>query len=359
MRRRREFGRWRARVRGECHAKRILACLGIGGFVLLGATSTRAYGRAVSDEAPPERGIALGLFSAEAHFSYRGLIDEIAGTGASHLSVTWVWWQDDVRATVIRPVPGSSATDEQIVDAMTYARARGLAVTAFPIVRLLRRGHDEWRGRIRPVREDDWWASYQAFMLHAAGLAVQAKAQRLAVGSELLSREGMRERWVETIDRVRLRAPDLELLYSANWDHYDKVSFWDHVDVVGLTAYWEVGAANLDASEFALGWAWRGPKAQVVAFARRLGRSLVLTEVGYPSLDGGACWPWDETRQAAVDLEEQRRAYSAFVRAWSGTPELQGAYFWNWFGFGGPLDGGYSPRHKPAQAVIERWYRTK
>ncbi|MBK8013500.1 MAG: hypothetical protein IPK13_19360 [Deltaproteobacteria bacterium] len=327
----------------------VVSVVSMGMLALAGAAPVPA-------QPPPERGIALGLFSADPHFSYRPLIDEIAATGASHVSVAWVWWQDDVAATLIRPVAGASATDDQVLDAMQYARRRGLTVTAFPIVRLLRRGPEEWRGRIRPACEDDWWATYQAFILRAAELAAHAKAERLAIGSELLSRESMRERWVETIDRVRLQAPDLSLLYSANWDHYDKVSFWDHVDIVGLTAYWEVGGANLDASEAALAWAWRGPKAQIVAFGRRLGRGIVLTEVGYPSLDGGACWPWDETRQAPVDLEEQRRAYAAFVRVWSGTPELQGVYFWNWFGFGGKLDGGYTPRNKPAQAVIERWF---
>jgi hypothetical protein len=125
-----------------------------------------------------------------------------------------------------------------------------------------------------------------------------------------------------------------------------------------VTGYWEL-TADLDASTAALTAAWTAPKGELVRWAEGLDRPVVLTEVGYPSLDGGAAWPWDETRTAPVDLEEQTRAYRAFVAAWSGEQRLQGVYFWNWFGFGGPRDGNYTPRGKPAAEVIRRWYRPR
>lgn len=305
---------------------------------------------------PPERGVGLGLFSADPSYRYRMLVDEVASTGATHISVVWVWWQQNLRANEIGPVAGWSATDEQVQDTLTYAKSKGLHVTAFPIVRLKTSAPSEWRGKIAPEREDDWWSSYMAFILHSAELAKGAGAHRLAVGSELLSREGMRARWMELIDRVRLAAPELELLYSSNWDHYEPVSFWDLVDVVGMTAYWELTRdMNPSVSELVLSWQTIRPK--VEAFSKRLGRPVIFTEVGYPSLDGGAAWPWDETRKAPVDLDEQRRAYEAFVRAWGGAEVLAGVYWWNWFGFGGAEDTNYTPRGKPAAEVIRRWYQ--
>jgi hypothetical protein len=144
-------------------------------------------------------------------------------------------------------------------------------------------------------------------------------------------------------------------MYSANWDHYEQVSFWDAVDVVGLTAYWEL-TKDLDAQEAALREGWSAWKRPLERWASALGRRVVFTEIGYPSLDGGAVWPWDETRKAPVDLEEQARAYRAFVDVWSGAPVLAGVFFWNWVGVGGAADTGYTPRHKPAQAVVEAWY---
>lgn len=305
---------------------------------------------------PPERGMALGLFASDPQWDYGALIDEIVDTGATHLSVVWVWWQADKAATRIGPEAGRSATDAQVVKTIQQAKSAGLHVTAFPIVRLLNGGRSDWRGKIAPTDEDAWWESYGAFILHGALLAKAGQADRFSVGSELLSREHQRDRWIDLIERVRLRAADLELMYSANWDHYRPVRFWDAVDVIGVTGYWEL-TSDLDASAEALAAAWEGPKGELSTWARGLHRPVVLTEVGYPSLDGGAAWPWDETRTAAVDLEEQTRAYRAFVAAWSGAEHLQGVYFWNWFGFGGPEDGNYTPRGKPAAEVVRQWYR--
>lgn len=305
---------------------------------------------------PAERGVALGLFASDPSWDYGALVDEIVETGATHLSVVWVWWQDEASSTRIGPQPGRSATDIQIARTIAHAKAAGLHVTAFPIVRLLNGSRTDWRGKIAPVDEDAWWESYRAFILHGALVAKSGGADRYSVGSELLSREGQRARWIDLIERVRLRAGDLEIMYSANWDHYRPVSFWDAVDVVGVTGYWEL-TDDLEASADALTRAWAVPRAELRAWSSALGRPLVLTEVGYPSLDGGAAWPWDETRRAPVDLEEQRRAYRAFVAAWSGVDTLQGVYFWNWFGFGGPKDGNYTPRGKPAADVIRRWYQ--
>lgn len=302
-----------------------------------------------------EKGMGLGLFSQEASFSYDELLEEVAALGTTHVALTWVWWQKDIRATEIREVPGWSATRAQVEASIAKARALGLHVTLFPIVRLIEAQRHEWRGRIEPSDEDAWWASYEAFVLETARIARAAGADRFSVGSELLSRERARGRWLRIIDLVRLSAPELELMYSANWDHYEYVSFWDAVDVVGLTAYWEL-TRELDADEAALRAGWRGWKEPLERWARAIGRRVVFTEIGYPSLDGGAVWPWDETRKAAVDQEEQRRAYQAFVDVWRDAEILQGVYFWNWFGFGGPEDSGYSPRKKPAARVVEAWY---
>lgn len=305
---------------------------------------------------PRERGLALGLFASDPLMSYRGLLEEIRAQGATHVLLAWTWWQDDVRAVRIGPRPRFSPSDAQVVEAVREARALGMRVTALPIVRPFKTERGEWRGTLQPLSEELWWAEYEAFILHAARLAEEGGAERFSVGSELVSREGMRARWVALIDKVRAERPGLELLYSANWDHYRQVSFWDRVDVVGLTAYFELTHSE-HPSVAELVAAWKPVREQLEAFALSLERRVVITEVGYPSLDGGTRYPWDETRQAPIDLEEQRVAYEATARAWAATPFLGGIYFWNWFGAGGPTDGSYTPRHKPAAAVLRAWYR--
>jgi hypothetical protein len=302
-----------------------------------------------------ERGVALGLFSEDPSFDYRPLLAELKEHGATHVSIVWVWWQDDLHATEIRPLERWSAPDAQVLSTMREARELGLWVTAFPILRLARAARDEWRGRVAPDDEDRWWASYQAFMLDAAKLALGAGAERLAIGSELVSREAMRMRWLQLIDAVRLEAPALELMYSANWDHFEPVSFWDQVDTIGLSAYFELGQRpGASVAELEAGWA--PVRERLEAWSARIDRPLVITEIGCPSRRGGALHPWDDERDAPIDLEEQRRAYLAFVHSWAGAPRLAGVYFWNWFGPGGETDPGYTPRGKPAARVLRDWY---
>ena len=320
-------------------------------------TSTKANARPTAS-APKERGIALGLFSEDPHYRYKMLLEEIKNVGASHVSLVYVWWQEDIRATAIERAPSWSATDQQIVQAQKDAKALGLHVTLFPILRLKKGKRDEWRGKLKPDNEEAWWASYQSFLTTAAKLGQAGGADRLSIGSELLSLESKRQRWRSLVQIIRAKWPKLELLYSANWDHYEKVSFWDLVDVIGLTGYWEL-TKDFDASKAVLKMSWKPIIKTLENWSRQRQSSVVFTEIGYPSLDGAAAWPWDQTRSAPIDLEEQRRAYEAFVESWSSSDIVQGVYWWNWFGFGGLQDGDYTPRGKPAADVIKAWYKSE
>ncbi len=238
--------------------------------------------------------------------------------------------------------------------ALAAAHAHGLRVTLFPIVTLDRTGPGAWRGTIAPSDVGTWWTSYERFIVHYARLAQAGGAAALLVGSELGSTETWRERWYHLISRVE-RTFDGALLYSANWDHFEHVSFWDRLDAIGVTGYFEL-TTSATASEDALTRAWTKPRAALLAAARAHDLPLWITEIGYPSIDGAAAAPWDYTRDAAVDLEEQRRAFAALVRAWSDQPGLAGMFVWEWSGAGGAADKGYTPRGKPAACVLEAWF---
>ena len=59
---------------------------------------------------------------------------------------------------------------------------------------------------------------------------------------------------------------------------------------------------------------------------------------------------------ALVDLDAQRQLYRGLCNAFAETPSVSGFYVWNWFGFGGPRDGGFTPRGKPAAAELENCF---
>ncbi|MDP2341151.1 MAG: hypothetical protein Q8O67_09345 [Deltaproteobacteria bacterium] len=315
-------------------------------------TTTTAPARA----AAVQRGVALGLFASDPGYDYGVLLDEIARTGATDVLIAVVWGQariDSARVHRSAAASTTSADDATILRTLLQARALGLRATLFPIVRLEEHKRDEWRGRLAPkAGVDAWFSSYRDFLLLMADLATHGGAAGLSVGSELLSLERHEGHWRSLIADVRARFAG-SLLYSANWDHYQPIRFWDAVDVVGITAYFELAPDDGSVSDDDLAAAWVGPRRELLAFARAQGRPLVLTEVGYPSRTTAAWHPWDETARARFDFALQARLYAAFCESWKHS-DVGGFYVWNWFGFGGDDDGGYTPRGKPAAATLAR-----
>lgn len=284
---------------------------------------------------------------------YQRRIDEIAGLGATAIALVTHWEQADIRARA--PAPGKLTIRDRVLQQLiAHAHGRKLAVLVFPILHLRTIRLGEWRGTLAPTDIGEWWAGYERFILHYARIAARHRAASLLIGSELGSTERWRARWYHLISKVR-RSYRGKLVYSANWDHYPIVSFWRRVDYIGVTGYFELSKRN-DASESELTRAWQAARTKLLAFARRHGKPLWITEVGYPSQDGAATQPWNYTRTAKVDVEEQRRCYAAFIAAWSST-RLAGVFFWSWHGSGGPKDTGYTPRGKPAEQLLRRWFR--
>jgi hypothetical protein len=304
-----------------------------------------------------QRGVALGLFASDPDYDYRPMIDEIAALGATDLELAVAWDQGPLASTRIEARPGVSPSTDNLRRSLRAARAAGLRVLLFPIVHIEAARATDWRGQIRFDAEaprEAWWASYRAFVTAQARVAEEEHAERFSVGSELNGVEPDRAHWAQLIAEVR-RVYHGRLTYSANWDHFEAVPFWDLVDEAGVTAYFELTRERTpELDQLVAAWQTRLPALE--RFAARVHRPLVLTEVGYPSLAGANVRPWEETRDAPVDLEEQRVCYAAFCATAGRARFVDGIYFWNWFGVGGANDSGYTPRGKPAAEVLRAWF---
>lgn len=306
-------------------------------------------------DAPFVRGVALGLFATDPEWDYGRLVEEIRARGATDVLVVVNAYQSTRFASDIALRPGRSPSEATVAWTLAQVRAAGMRAALMPVVRLERRAPHEWRGMIAPADGlDAWFASYRRFVMPLARLAEEAGAERLIIGSELSSLERYEDRWRALIVEARERFSGT-MTYSANWDHANAVGFWDALDEIGLTAYFPVGGSE-PPSDQALAHAWRTPREEIDGLGRRKGKPVLITEVGYTSQRGAAAQPWEHTSSAEIDLQLQRNLYRGFCDAFSETPSVSGFYVWNWFGFGGPRDAGFTPRGKPAASELARCF---
>ncbi len=311
-----------------------------------------------SDEVAPDfmRGVGLGLFSKELEYDYGGLIGEIAEHDADWISLIFNIYQKDGQSTEMGPLI-QIEEQERILRATTrQAHESGIKVLAFPLVLLSDPTSKQWRGNVKPDSLDDWFANYTAHIVRMARVFDETGVEALCVGSEFSSLEQYEDRWRILIARVR-EVYSGRLIYSANWDHYKRVTFWDELDAIGLSGYYELTRSKTPTLDELIA-PWVAARDQIFGWrsSEGLAQPIVFTEIGYANQDGTNIYPWDYTMKNPPDPEEQALCYEAFIRTWHGQPGLGGVFFYNWFGFDTLEDTGYSPRGKPAAQTMKMWY---
>jgi hypothetical protein len=301
-----------------------------------------------------QRGVALGLFAEDVSFSYKALLAEVVALGATHVALVVPFYQTNGGSHDLGLHTRYSPTLSAVAEIIRAARRDDLAVMLFPIVRLSAPRPGEWRGTLAPKDRDAWFRRYGELLGELAAVAAVTGAKRLVVGSELSSidvADDDIQRWGRVIERVRA-VFDGKLVYSANWDHYQATRLVDLVDEEGISGYFNLRDASGAGDDTALESGWRRVRRDIESWRGGRARPFLFTELGYRSRSGASAAPWDETPGGRPDPGEQRRAFAAFRKVWSGAPNLDGVYIWNWYGYGGSGTIGYSPRGKPAEIEI-------
>jgi hypothetical protein len=249
-----------------------------------------------------------------------------------------------------------SETDTGLVHAARRAAAHGMAVLYKPHIWV---GRDSWPGDVAMTNEADWatwWTGYRRFILHHALLAGFAKADLLSIGCELAKTTGRTAEWRDLIAAVRLLYPG-RITYAANWGgDFEQVTFWDRLDVAGVDAYYPLTSdPKASAAELAAGA--RKVVDHLETVARRTGKPLLLTEVGFAASAGA--WTAPHKEGGTYSEEDQAAAYTALFTALDHRPWLAGTFVWKTFSGG---DGGRQGRAdfrflgRQAEGVVRKYY---
>jgi len=276
--------------------------------------------------------------------------------GVRHVSIMVVWFQDTADSKLIWPdTDKDTPTDEALSHAINTCHRLGMKVTLKPHVDLK---DDSWRGEIYP--SDVWFISYQDFIVHYAKLAAEYNVELFSVGTEFASatNSGFAKQWNNIIDKIKehYKGP---LVYSANWDEYHYVPFWDRLDFIGIDAYFPL-TKKKDPTAEELEAAWKG-LADTIEKWRELenlqDKPIVFTEIGYSSADGTNKEPWKVFTGVKVDEQEQSDCLEALLTVLTKKSWFKGLYWWNYFPQERFNPTGFLMRAKPAEDILSRWFK--
>ena len=255
---------------------------------------------------------------------------------------------------------GIAESDEALRQATADAHAQGLRVMLKPHIWLR---PPEWPGTVAPLDEPgwkEWFQSYRAFIVHYAEVARRTGADAFCVGTELEKTTPRAAPWLDIIAAVRQAYPG-PLTYAANPQEVHAVGFWDRLDVIGVNGYYPLSESRTPTVPQLIS-AWSQEKERLGALSARWKRKVVFTELGYRSADFGAWKHWEIKDGAPVNLAAQANAYEAFFETVWPEPWCGGVYWWKWFSFrghSGPTSNDFELENKPAEKVVERYYRKR
>lgn len=218
----------------------------------------------------------------------------------------------------------------------------------------------EWRGDFKAKNEADWkiWEKeYEQYILQLAHMADSFEVDILSVGAELRESAVKRpEYWRNLIQKIR-EIYSGKLTYSANWDEYDKITFWDDLDFIGVDTYFPVNLSNTPKTRKTIR-NWRRISKKIKKKNQKFDRPILLTEFGYRSIEFAGRKPWlHDKGKDTSNLQAQVNLYEAFFRTFWKKDWIAGGFLWKWYADESevkPTD--FSPQGKPALEVIKTWY---
>ncbi len=297
-----------------------------------------------------------------------GALDELVAIGVDHVALIPSFFQERLGDTDLTWRGGRQRVDSDTRAAIRLAHERGLAVLLKPHLWLADTSDGSWRGDINPSASawPAWRVNYREAVLAYARMAAEEGVAGISLGSELTELALARpEFWRSLAGAVRGEFSG-QVTYAANWDReFAEIEWWDALDAIGVDAFWPlVESPQVELTPSSCARRMAQIRRSIGEVATRVDRPVILTELGYKSATGGAYEPWEwHTDEQQPDPELQALIYRCAAEAFGVAATegwLEGFYVWIWYtnpGWGGLANSDFTPRRKPAQGLLEAWFR--
>lgn len=227
-----------------------------------------------------------------------------------------------------------------------------------------------WRSNITHRNEsnwDTWFDSYRANMIHYAEMAALMNVELFCIGTELKSSlKAQPKKWNLLVKEIKAIYKG-KLTYAANWDgEYEFIDFWNDMDYIGIQAYFPLTQKpNPEMNIVRNGWKTHIDMLESLSIKHN--KPILFTEVGYKSEASGTIRPWEWGSALSILSKQksdktQQIAFEVLYQELWNKKWFAGTYIWQWNTQSkkenAATDLDFSPRYKPAENTIAKWYST-
>lgn len=321
------------------------------------AAGVRGQGEPTSNE--PVRGVVISCQTWGQEWGTDEMVEALREVKA--LGANWVQIHPYAGATRegglrLRRWDPSAPPPNWLTRPIKEAHRLGLKICITPHVAPWRAGWG-WRGDIRydsPAQWDRFFDDYTTWITALARICQDADG--FTVGSELdQTIEDHEDRWREIIAAVRAET-DAPLAYAANWPDYQRVPFWDALDVIAISAYFPIIQHQRRPTVAEMDRAWTRIRGEVLAYARTQYRQVVFMELGYDTGLNAARTPWQDgdgrAGGAALQAQCLDRALAAVEIP---DDDLVGSFLWKWFAGPAPYENFLVSEPHMREVVARHW----
>ncbi len=297
--------------------------------------------------------------------NFQQSLQNLKSTGANSVSFILPYYQSSQTSSDIQS-GYNTPTDASLASAIDYAHSLGMQVMLKPHLECY---CGQWRAYINASDRTTWFANYSAMLNHIGGIAQAHNAEEIAIGTELITMASgdinpdNTTQWRTMITSLR-GVYSGKLTYSANWGasgfnlETTQIKFWDALDQIGISAYYNLSSSTNAVSDIASQWDnWNNN--YIKPLNTTYGKPIVFTEIGYKSAAGARFEPWAYWNSNGYDGTEQANLYAALFSYWNNFSYMQGVQLWFWDtdpNAGWPGNTDYMPQHKPAQDVMTQYF---
>jgi len=280
-------------------------------------------------------------------------------SGARWMEMTVFLSQATDNSTQVR-TNQSTPTPQSFARGIKAARDQGYHVFVVPLMGVDSPA-DQWAGTIQFSNYQDeaqWFDSYWKTYQPYAEVAAQNGADQLAIATEmvLLQQSAPATLWNTLISRIHSVFPGT-LTYDMDWSSLGQAppSWMSNtlLAVIGISEYLQLANDHTRVDPKDIPGLWKTiVKTALDNFSQQVGKSLVISEIGYRNTADALYQPW--ARYSTVsppDPEEQAAACDAALINVIPDPHITGIFFWGWDGV-----EGFKLSGQPALAVLNKWY---